>query len=74
MKAHSRYWSLAAIQRQGGRIKEELNYRAWEQRENEAILHFVRNEMGNRLAEVLVARNENAIGDQIRHLQTIVLL
>jgi hypothetical protein len=29
--------------------------------------------MGNRLTEVLVARNEYAIGDQIRHLQTIGL-
>jgi hypothetical protein len=30
--------------------------------------------MGNRLAEVLIARNEHAIGDQIRHLQAIGLL
>jgi hypothetical protein len=67
-------WSLVTTQRYSGRIKEELNYRAWEQREHEAILHFVRNGMGNRLAEVLVARNEHGIGDQIRHLQTIGLL
>jgi hypothetical protein len=65
---------LVAIQRQGGGIKEELNYRAWERLEHEAILHFVRNGMGNWLAQVLVARNEHAIGDQICHLQTIGLL
>jgi hypothetical protein len=41
MKIHFPDRSLAAIQQQGGRIKEELNYRAWEQRENKAILHFV---------------------------------
>jgi hypothetical protein len=71
MKVHFPDRSLAAIQRQGGPIKEELNCQAWEQRENEAVLHFVRNGMENRLTEVLVARNEDAIAGQIRHLQTI---
>jgi hypothetical protein len=74
LKVHFPDRSLGAIQRQGGRIEEELNYRAWEQRENEVILHFVRNGMANRLADVLLARNEHAIGDQIRYLQTIGLL
>jgi glycine/serine hydroxymethyltransferase len=74
MTAHCLDRSLAAIQRHGGRIKEELNYRASEPHKSEAILHVVRNGMGNRLAEALVARNEYAIGEQIRHLQTIGLL
>jgi hypothetical protein len=74
MKVHFPDQSLVAIPWQGGRIKEALNYRAWEQRENEAILHFVRNGMGNRLAEGFVARNQHVIGDQIHHLQTIGLL
>jgi hypothetical protein len=74
MKVHFPDRSLAAIPRQGGGIKEELNYRAWEQRENAAILHFVRSGMGNRLGEILVVRNEHAISDRVRRLQTIGLL
>jgi hypothetical protein len=41
MKVHFPDRSLATIQRQGGRMKESLNYQAWEQRENKVILHFV---------------------------------
>jgi hypothetical protein len=74
MKVHFPDRSLAALQRQSGRIKEGLNCRAWKQRENEAILHLVRNGMRNWLAEGLVARNEHAIGGQIRHLETTGLL